>query len=92
MTPAVQAESPVMGGKCDSGPAGMGGVSMSGGDSNQAGSGFAGMGDSIGPAGKCDNGGKCDNCAGMSDKKTPEVAQGGAAQVYNGQTGWEEAN
>ena len=97
-TPAVQAESPVMGGKCDSGPAGMGGVSMSGGDSNQAGSGFAGMGDSIGPAGKGDYcagmGGKADNCAGMGDKKTPapEIAQGGAAQVYDGQAGWKEAN
>src|SRR5208282_5050368 len=83
MTPAVQAESPVMGGEC---AAGMGGSFESGGSSNQAGSGFGGKCDS-GAAGM---GGKADNCAGMADKKTPapEIAQGGAAQVYDGQAGW----
>src|SRR5208282_181641 len=105
-TPAVQAEAPILGGKCDSGPAGMGGVSMSGADSNQAGSGFGGKADSIGGKGNVPGccvgmdgkmptaGGKADNCAGMADKKTPapEIAQGGAAQVYDGQAGWKAAN
>jgi len=93
-TPAVQSEAPIMGGKCD-GPAGMGGSFESGGSSNQAGSGFA----PSGLGGKCDSGpagmgGKADNCAGWADKKTPapEIAQGGAAQVYGGQAGWKAAN
>jgi hypothetical protein len=98
MTPAVQAESPVMGGECT---AGKGGVFENGGASNQAGSGFtAGLGEHIGTAGKCDSGmmggvaggmgGKADNCAGMGDKKTPgpEVAQGGPLQTYSGDAGW----
>jgi hypothetical protein len=78
-TPAVQAEAPIMGGKCD-GPAGMGGAFESGGSSNQAGSGFATGG----------LGGKADNCVGMADKKTPapEVAQGGPLQTYSGDAGW----
>ncbi len=93
-TPAVKAEAPIMGGKCDSGPAGMGGAFTSGADSNQAGSGFAGMGGDMGCAGMGDKigpcAGKADNVAPAADKKTPapEVAQGGALQTYDGAAGW----
>ncbi len=67
-TPAVKAEAPIVGGKCDSGPAGMGGVSttssnsMGGGSSDMSGAGMGGKTDNIGGQGE-----KPACCAGMGD-------------------------